>query len=129
MRDAFDSQDVSRLQAVAAEMDKEEFNRHLKRCIDSGLWVPNAADRMGEEVEDDPGAGTEGTSVSWKSSLFMPFDLYTIIKALKFNLTIVYPYFFMRRFHMKGRFSIVFFQGLNSEQFDETETPEPKKDR
>jgi len=81
MRDAFDSQDVSRLQVVAAEMDKEEFNRHLKRCIDCGLWVPNAGDRLGEEVEDDPGAGTEGTS------------------------------------------------GLNSEQFDETETPEPKKDR
>lgn len=27
---------------VAESMDREVFNYHLQRCIDSGLWIPNA---------------------------------------------------------------------------------------
>ena len=42
MREAFDSQEVSRLQEVALQMDREVFGYHLQRCIDSGLWVPDA---------------------------------------------------------------------------------------
>ncbi|VDM37872.1 unnamed protein product [Toxocara canis] len=42
MKEAFDSQDVARLQAVAQSMDQEVFCHHLKRCIDSGLWIPDA---------------------------------------------------------------------------------------
>ncbi|VDO65110.1 unnamed protein product [Haemonchus placei] len=42
MRAAFDSQDVSQLQQVALSMDREVFTYHFQRCIDSGLWVPNA---------------------------------------------------------------------------------------
>ncbi len=64
MKDAFDSQDVSRLQAVAETMDREEFARHLQRCIACGLWVPEK-NKAGEGArdEEDPGAATEGTSV------------------------------------------------------------------
>ena len=32
------------LQHVISEMDEEQGKLHIKRCIDSGLWVPNAAD-------------------------------------------------------------------------------------
>lgn len=65
MREAFESREISRLQDIAANMDEEVFSYHLKvsysyslhslifyfqRCIDSGLWVPNA---NGGEDEDD----------------------------------------------------------------------------
>ena len=42
MRAAFDSQEVARLQQVALQMDREVFQFHLQRCIDSGLWIPDA---------------------------------------------------------------------------------------
>uniref|UniRef100_A0A0N5AHJ4 Hsp90 chaperone protein kinase-targeting subunit n=1 Tax=Syphacia muris TaxID=451379 RepID=A0A0N5AHJ4_9BILA len=42
MRAAFDSQEVARLQQVALQMDHEVFQYHLQRCIDSGLWIPDA---------------------------------------------------------------------------------------
>lgn len=42
MRAAFDSQEVARLQEVAQKMDREVFGYHLQRCIDSGLWIPDA---------------------------------------------------------------------------------------
>lgn len=51
MRAAFDSQDVSQLQKVASEMDKELFAHHLQRCIDSGLWVPDANKDKAEAAE------------------------------------------------------------------------------
>lgn len=44
MKLAFDSQEVSRLQLVAATMDREVFAYHLQRCIDSGLWIPNVSE-------------------------------------------------------------------------------------
>ncbi|KAK6047399.1 Cdc37 protein [Cooperia oncophora] len=47
MRAAFDSQDVSKLQEVALTMDREVFAYHFQRCIESGLWVPNAKSRRG----------------------------------------------------------------------------------
>ncbi|VDM83197.1 unnamed protein product, partial [Strongylus vulgaris] len=52
MRAAFDSQDVSRLQEVALSMDREVFSYHFQRCIDSGLWVPNASAEEGEQTAE-----------------------------------------------------------------------------
>lgn len=51
MKEAFDSQEVEKLQAIAHNMDREVFSYHLKRCIDSGLWIPNAADAENNEDE------------------------------------------------------------------------------
>lgn len=42
MKEAFASKEVERLQAVAEKMDHEVFLYHLHRCIDSGLWIPDA---------------------------------------------------------------------------------------
>ncbi|KAF8361853.1 cdc-37 [Pristionchus pacificus] len=51
MREAFESREISRLQDIAANMDEEVFSYHLKRCIDSGLWVPNV--NAGEDDDDE----------------------------------------------------------------------------
>ena len=42
LRECFESKSVAKLQAVATAMDKEEFEYHMKRCVDSGLWVSDA---------------------------------------------------------------------------------------
>ncbi|KHJ89464.1 Cdc37 protein [Oesophagostomum dentatum] len=63
MRAAFDSQDVSRLQEVAMSMDREVFSYHFQRCIDSGLWVPNASAEDAEKAgETEEGAAAEQQS-------------------------------------------------------------------
>merc|ERR1712039_677822 len=35
---AFKAGDIEMLQEVAMGMDEEEFDQHLQKCIDSGLW-------------------------------------------------------------------------------------------
>ena len=40
MQECFASQDIPLLQKVVEEMPQEEAAYHMKRCIDSGLWVP-----------------------------------------------------------------------------------------
>ncbi|KAF7633450.1 hypothetical protein Mgra_00007138 [Meloidogyne graminicola] len=42
LREAFESQSMEKMFQVAESMDREVFNYHLQRCIDSGLWIPNA---------------------------------------------------------------------------------------
>jgi cell division cycle protein 37 len=39
MVEAFESRDVEQLKAALMKLDPEEAERHMKRCIDSGLWV------------------------------------------------------------------------------------------
>uniref|UniRef100_A0A914DXL4 Hsp90 chaperone protein kinase-targeting subunit n=1 Tax=Acrobeloides nanus TaxID=290746 RepID=A0A914DXL4_9BILA len=51
MQDAFSSQNMQVLYEVAEKMDPEVFQYHLKRCIDSGLWVPNV--RGDKEANSD----------------------------------------------------------------------------
>ncbi|KAH7706973.1 Hsp90 co-chaperone Cdc37 [Aphelenchoides avenae] len=52
MQEAFSSQDMKKLFGVAESMDPEVFQYHLQRCIDSGLWIPNA-----KEAEEKEKAG------------------------------------------------------------------------
>jgi len=42
MQDAFRDKDIQRLQAAIEELPDEEARYHLRRCEDSGLWVPSA---------------------------------------------------------------------------------------
>lgn len=54
LREAFESQDLGKLQAVLATMDAAEAKHHMKRCVDSGLWVPRDKSIFeGEEQEED----------------------------------------------------------------------------
>lgn len=42
LRNCFETRDVSTLQAVLSSMSKEDAAYHMKRCVDSGLWVADA---------------------------------------------------------------------------------------
>ncbi|KAI1727800.1 cdc37 hsp90 binding domain-containing protein [Ditylenchus destructor] len=49
MQEAFQSQSMEKMYQVAETMDPEVFQHHLQRCIDSGLWIPNAAEKKAKE--------------------------------------------------------------------------------
>ena len=52
LREAFDSQEVSKLQEVLGAMDPKEAQMWMKKCVDSGLWVAGGGDSAEEEQED-----------------------------------------------------------------------------
>ncbi|XP_022063017.1 hsp90 co-chaperone Cdc37 [Acanthochromis polyacanthus] len=52
MQKCFDEKDIQMLQDVISKMDPTEAKAHMKRCIDSGLWVPNSKGD-GEEKEEE----------------------------------------------------------------------------
>lgn len=54
MQKCFDEKDIQMLQDVISKMDPTEAKAHMKRCIDSGLWVPNSKTDDGDEKEEDP---------------------------------------------------------------------------
>lgn len=53
LKECFMSQDVELLQKTIEKMDPEEAKYHMKRCVDSGLWVPNAADAENANKDKD----------------------------------------------------------------------------
>lgn len=53
MQKCFDDKDIGMLQDVISKMDPTEAKTHMKRCIDSGLWVPNSRTDDGEEKEEE----------------------------------------------------------------------------
>lgn len=48
LKKCFESQDVELLQKTIEKMDPQDATYHMKRCIDSGLWVPGAKDAKSE---------------------------------------------------------------------------------
>jgi len=48
LQDCFDSKDLQQLQDTLTAMPEEEARYHLKRCVDSGLWVPDARKNAAE---------------------------------------------------------------------------------
>lgn len=56
LKECFESKDIGKLQEVILKMPKEEAEHHMKRCVDSGLWVPNAQEKTGVQEE---GGGAE----------------------------------------------------------------------
>jgi len=54
LRACFESQNIPMLQQAIAAMDKDDASYHLKRCIDSGLWVPGKDSEDEEEPEEEP---------------------------------------------------------------------------
>lgn len=61
LQKCFEARDIGMLQQAVLEMPKEEAEYHIKRCIESGLWVPNAADaeQDGQETEGAAGGSSE----------------------------------------------------------------------
>ncbi|XP_059204694.1 hsp90 co-chaperone Cdc37 [Centropristis striata] len=54
MQKCFDEKDIQLLQDVISKMDPTEAKVHMKRCIESGLWVPNSKTDDGDEKAEDP---------------------------------------------------------------------------
>merc|ERR1719433_1926461 len=50
MKNCFESQDIGMLQQVIKDMPEDEARYHMKRCVDSGLWVPNRGSHGGRET-------------------------------------------------------------------------------
>ena len=42
LQDAFESRDVERLKEALLSLDPKDAEYHMKRCVDSGLWVAQA---------------------------------------------------------------------------------------
>ena len=42
MVEAFESRDVDELRKALEALDPDEAAHHMKRCVDSGLWVSNS---------------------------------------------------------------------------------------
>lgn len=55
MREAFESQEVSRLQEVASKMDMKDFQYHLDRCVKSGLWLADGGKQQAGASDDHNG--------------------------------------------------------------------------
>lgn len=54
LQKCFESQDIPLLQETIASMPEEEARYHMKRCVDSGLWVPDA--KKAEQEKDSSAA-------------------------------------------------------------------------
>lgn len=73
LQQCFESQNVELLQQTILKLDPDQVRYHMKRCVDSGLWVPDKSSplypgnegKVGEEEkEESPAASTEPTSQS-----------------------------------------------------------------
>jgi len=60
LKECFDSRDPDKLKVVLAAMDPAEASYHMKRCVDSGLWVPAKEDESeSTEVAEEAVETTE----------------------------------------------------------------------
>uniref|UniRef100_A0A0K8WJQ0 Hsp90 co-chaperone Cdc37 n=1 Tax=Bactrocera latifrons TaxID=174628 RepID=A0A0K8WJQ0_BACLA len=60
LQKCFESRDIELLQKTITEMPVEEAKYHMNRCVDSGLWVPNAGDaEIGDAEEKDSDSGNK----------------------------------------------------------------------
>ena len=51
--EAFESRNVDQLKEALMQLPPDEAERHMQRCIDSGLWVANAGGGGGDDDDDD----------------------------------------------------------------------------
>lgn len=59
LKKCFESRDINMLKEVIAGMDEDEAKYHMKRCVDSGLWVPDAKAAESEDQEEDKNDSTK----------------------------------------------------------------------
>ena len=56
MQACFEEKDIAKLQRIIEDIPKDEAEYHMKRCVESGLWVPDGgkkAEGGGEEDSDE----------------------------------------------------------------------------
>lgn len=61
LKKCFETQNIALLQETLTKMSEEDAKYHMKRCVDSGLWVPDAKKKEEEKQEEDA-EGKEGTA-------------------------------------------------------------------
>ena len=60
LKECFEKKDIGMLQEAVLKLSKEDAEYHIQRCVDSGLWVPNAKDAKDtEEGEGEEAGGTK----------------------------------------------------------------------
>ena len=57
MQECFEEKDIGKLQEIISKMDLKDAEYHMKRCVDSGLWVPNAKDNEEQTAADGSPSG------------------------------------------------------------------------
>ncbi|XP_065359624.1 hsp90 co-chaperone Cdc37 [Calliphora vicina] len=80
LKKCFESRDTELLQKTIAEMPVEEAKYHMKRCVDSGLWVPNAAD-LNEGPAEESTSTVEETKTEDKKSDMEKEPIYTGVSS------------------------------------------------
>lgn len=53
LQKCFDERNIPMLKETIAKMPPEEAAHHMKRCVDSGLWVPDANKKDDEEDDEE----------------------------------------------------------------------------
>lgn len=59
LQQCFESRDLSALQDAIATLPVEEAKYHMKRCVDSGMWVPGGGDDKDEDGDAAAGGGAD----------------------------------------------------------------------
>jgi len=60
LKDCFEKKDIAMLQDAVSALPKEEAAYHIKRCVDSGLWVPGGGNNEAGGGGKDEEATAEG---------------------------------------------------------------------
>ncbi|CAG0882984.1 unnamed protein product [Darwinula stevensoni] len=68
LQKCFEVQDTNMLKEVIAKMPEDEARYHMKRCVDSGLWVPDANKKDDDEEEAGEDGEPEASGVQGESS-------------------------------------------------------------
>lgn len=63
LKKCFETQNIELLQETISKMSEEDAKYYMKRCVDSGLWVPDGKKKEMEAAEGAAGesskSGTE----------------------------------------------------------------------
>lgn len=65
LQKCFESRDIALLQETILKLDPEEAKYHIKRCVDSGLWVPSASDAQPEGENETESVGEDGAEAEY----------------------------------------------------------------
>lgn len=57
LKKCFESQNIALLQETIGKMNEEDAKYHMKRCVDSGLWIPDS-----NKAKDEAGDASSSTS-------------------------------------------------------------------
>lgn len=67
MKECFEKKDVEMLKKVLCAMDPKDVEYHMKRCVDSGLWVDNVNPSETGDEGDSAGQKNADNSVHMDS--------------------------------------------------------------